>query len=250
MQCLIRQQPPLTSPRLSACLSAGFLTVLNHSRNGATVLTNLLNPSNSLRPDLYTLKFVHPEGDNPHRGPVRTRAAPLAERDAVPAPEGFFIRVITPELAQTHLSTHNIPLLNQGRRVPSSMTLRQLKQTIAGSLGLGVDFSRNQAMTNTSPVCNCFLADRIATSGTWAMLRFRDPTSRGLFPPQNVNKENDCPICSIGLNDPCGDCEARLENSCPLVENAGCGHVFHHHCYTGWTTNTCPAGCSTRSETA
>jgi hypothetical protein len=245
VQCLIG------SPAPGSARFRGFLTVLQPSRNGTTVPTKLSNVSNSIRPDLYTLKFVHPvESDNPHRGPGRTRTAPLAEHNAVPEPEGFFVRVITPELAQTHLSTHNIPLLNHGRRVPSSMTLRQLKQTIAGSLGLGVDFSRNQAMTNTSPVCNCFLADRIATSGTWAMLRFRDPTSRGLFPPQNVNKEKDCPICSIGLNDPCADCEARLENSCPLVENAGCGHVFHHHCYTGWTTNTCPAGCSTRSETA
>ena len=177
---------------------------------------------------------------------MRIRAQPTANNTAVASEtDGFFVRVITPILAQAHPSTQNIPFLNHGRRVPSSMTLRQLKVMIARSLGLAVDFSRSQNLTDA---CNCFLADRIATTGTWGMLRFRDPATRGLFPPQNITKMGECTICSIEISDPCPSCENELENGCPLVKNAGCGHVFHHHCYTGWTANTCPAGCSTRSK--
>ncbi|THH31004.1 hypothetical protein EUX98_g3179 [Antrodiella citrinella] len=59
------------------------------------------------------------------------------------------------------------------------------------------------------------------------------PTELDCFP---------CEKCLKALDDG----HPTAESECPLVQNAGCNHIFHAHCYFAHATDStrCPAGCS------
>jgi len=48
------------------------------------------------------------------------------------------------------------------------------------------------------------------------------------------------------VKDHCASCEKGETDrkSCTYVKNAGCDHLFHHHCYSQCIAEHCPAGCS------
>lgn len=193
---------------------------------------------------LYQPKFL----DSPLGGPrPRRRNLPGSPRSSHNSnPEnGILVRVITPTLAHENLSRLSIPLFNQGRRIPLSTTLRQFKMMIAQSLGRNMEFPR---VLDSSPSCNCSFADKIASHGIWAMLRCRDHQPGCELSHEAINNNGPCVICSVQLRSPCPRCQDNIHNSCPLVANAGCNHVFHYHCYAKQSpAHGCPAGCPTTS---
>lgn len=186
---------------------------------------------------LYPLRFL-----DSHAPP----ANPSDGRSGLPQTDGIFIRVITAKIAHEHQSRDSIPILFGGKRIPLSITLRKLKGDIAKSLGLSPAVPR---ISEWNPICNCAFAEKVASSGLWSMLRCREhmgPTCR--LPHEGINKKQQCAMCWIDVANECETCRTEQKPSeCPLVVNAGCGHVFHYHCYTSWdyswTNSKCPAGC-------
>jgi len=172
----------------------------------------------------------------------------MASSEFIP-PTGLLIRVITPQLAR-RVDHSQIPLLNNGLPIALSTTLRQLKAMIATHLGVEIHTPATDAL---APECNCNLARSIAKYGIWDMLLSRGGRNLSEKYKYELNSSSGgCRLCGRALNELCNTC-LNNENSdpsyCPQVVNAGCEHVFHHHCYVQHHNvengiQLCPGGCS------
>ena len=158
------------------------------------------------------------------------------------------IRIVTPASAQMSYDVKSILLYNNGEPIPLTTTLRQLKVGIAQLLGIqGLSLPSKTTAATPSRLCNCAFAGTVVTHGIWEMLRCRLHNSNEEdcdYPHNTIEQDKICQICQATLTDRCQDCESLDTNECPLVVNAGCGHTFHHHCFTQYTNETCPGGCS------
>jgi hypothetical protein len=196
---------------------------------------------------------------HPIRVPSRITALPLLGHDnpsfraqnkaviksLVQAKPGLVLRLITPASVQQR---HETPLLyNDGKPVPLTTTLRQLKIGIAKQLNIQDIFLPPKATAaDVQGVCNCAFARSITENGIWEMLRCRthdSPYGDCDYPHVTTDKSQDCSVCYVELTEPCEDCRAS-DSACPLVSNAGCGHTFHYHCYRKHVGGGCPGGCS------
>jgi hypothetical protein len=157
------------------------------------------------------------------------------------------IRVITPSSAQSR-DVKSILLYNDGKPIPLSTTLRQLKVGIARLLNVnGLSLPPKTTAATPMRLCNCAFASTIVTYGVWEMLRCRihDSEEEGCdYPHKTIVKDKICLLCHTTLTERCQHCELGDISDCPLVVNAGCNHTFHHHCYTQHTNETCPGGCA------
>ncbi|KAJ7728334.1 hypothetical protein B0H16DRAFT_242968 [Mycena metata] len=113
--------------------------------------------------------------------------------------------------------------------------------------------------------CSCHIGQEIERHGLSSTLHCRftldgSSCSDGECPYSHVALDSNivgaphCSICTDALAFPCPPCLARAENRgeepasvrfCPLVENAGCGHLHHAHCVGPRSASTsCPSGCA------
>ena len=178
-------------------------------------------------------------------GPTASVSPPIAT-ESTPA-DSIVVRIITPNSAAVGTNPMTISLFSDGKPVPISTTLRQLKKDIAKRLGVKIELPTAATRTeNTQFHCNCDFAKSIAKYGIWDMLRCRShvmPGDNCDYPHYPFDPTEPCAKCSRQRGDRCFEC-AETEHDCPLVVNVGCKHVFHQHCYLRHTGTNCPAGCS------
>ena len=155
--------------------------------------------------------------------------------------------MLTPQIARHSVDHDKIPFLNGGNLIPLSTTLRELKYMIATHLGVQV---RIPLTETPSPECNCNLARSVAKHGIWEMLHCRTWQGYGEYAASH-DCSGVCALCGRHLADSCRTClneDSNDNDRCPLVINAGCRHVFHHHCYIQRDriengVQLCPGGC-------
>lgn len=173
--------------------------------------------------------------------------------------KGLKIRVITPELAKRHDSTKTIPLLDGGTPVAPSMTLCELKDRIAQSLGYVVE---NLPTADEYRECNCAFTRQILNRGIWkkfdcathtgdavsdqdlSCCQFHSPSTQSLM-------SNLCAICSDTiLNHRPRETTSldQTRDGCHnifLRTDTACQHTLHSQCLQLHKSWTCPSSCQT-----
>ncbi|KDQ55403.1 hypothetical protein JAAARDRAFT_37425 [Jaapia argillacea MUCL 33604] len=116
--------------------------------------------------------------------------------------------------------------------------------------------------------CSCTLANQVLNQGVFDHLHCRKEIDGSTCDVEECKYSHariasdtyvssvadfECAICTEMLGFPCERCLNRPEDKgkdpslilcCPLVQNAGCGHLFHAHCYfSQQDASRCPAGC-------
>ncbi|KAJ7735835.1 hypothetical protein DFH07DRAFT_967025 [Mycena maculata] len=192
------------------------------------------------------------------------------------------IRFVTAELARVHArgtpktqteATNGI-LAFDGEFVSGNTTLRAVQREAAHVLGWASPDSMDEDDTicdldhEDGTACSCPIAQDIEQFGLASNLHCRlatDGSSCGkqqcayshvnLISPDSSS--NACSICTEPLVSPCPRCSASAQSlgsdpksvvHCPLVQNAGCGHLHHAHRIGARRTRTplgCPTGCPT-----
>ncbi|KAJ7148093.1 hypothetical protein C8R43DRAFT_1108121 [Mycena crocata] len=155
-----------------------------------------------------------------------------------------------------------------GEPISGNTPLRDVKQMAAQDLKLTLDeLPDDPCEHHHDPACACDTANEIERHGlsstfhcrftvdgthcgnaecTYSHIKLSD--ANGASPPH-------CSICDDALGFPCPPCLARTERLgqgpqsvlfCPLVQNAGCGHLHHAHCVgprRNGSALVCPSGC-------
>ncbi|KAJ7636660.1 hypothetical protein FB45DRAFT_1055980 [Roridomyces roridus] len=165
-----------------------------------------------------------------------------------------------------------------GEMVSGSTTLRDLEREAMRVLqwsspddaGMDVD---DQPCTHDKDelACSCPIAREIEMHGVSDTLHCRFtidgstcmnedcPYSHCQLADPSAAAPPHCSLCEEALGFPCPKCLARARSEgtepgsvifCPLVQNAGCGHLHHAHCVgPRYDPNplTCPSGCAIQS---
>ncbi|KAJ6627692.1 hypothetical protein B0H10DRAFT_1905503 [Mycena sp. CBHHK59/15] len=186
-------------------------------------------------------------------------------------PERFQMRLVTAEHARLHArrtpKDQSEPTTGvfafDGEFVSGNTTLRSLEREAARALGWPVSDNTDLCEHHDEGACSCAVAREIEQHGLASTrhCRFTIDGSRcahAACPYSHVdlthsqpNAPPHCSICTDALAFPCPTCLAHAESAgaglesvvfCPLVQNAGCGHLHHAHCL-GARTDTSAAGC-------
>ncbi|KAJ7106228.1 hypothetical protein C8R44DRAFT_805910 [Mycena epipterygia] len=205
----------------------------------------------------------------------------LDPRSPLPdAVERFKITFVTAEHALCHArqtpkeqsEAKNGVLAFDGELINGNMTLRTLEQEAAHVLQWTspdlMDLDDGACEHVEEAACGCTIACEIEEYGLSSTFHCRStvdgsscgnakcPYSHVELAGSNMAAPPHCSICLDALAFPCPTCLARAEQAgeepasvifCPLVKNAGCGHLHHAHC-VGPRKNTspvsCPSGCA------
>lgn len=182
------------------------------------------------------------------------------------------IRLVTAELARAHArstpkeqsAATNGLLAFDGEFVSGNTSLRALQQEASRVLG----WASAEAMELDEAVCDhdhqedgscsCTIAQDIAQYGLSSTLHCRFTTDGSICGHQCPyshaklllsSKPSKCSLCAGVLASLCPKCEdvSNLVVNCPLVQNAGCGHLHHAHCIGALKSRgpaACPSGCA------
>ncbi|KAJ7155009.1 hypothetical protein C8R46DRAFT_1226970 [Mycena filopes] len=207
----------------------------------------------------------------------RVAAAPppplVAEAPALDTTDRFRFTFVTAQQALSHARAtprECTEALNgtvgfDGEFISGNITLRDLQVEAARVLQWSVpeDSMDVDCVHHTEGVCSCEIAQEIERHGlsTTCHCRFsvdgspcgdaECPYSHAELTGSMPSGAPHCSICMDALAFPCPPCLARAEKTgdepasvrfCPLVQNAGCGHLHHAHC-VGPRTNPAPANC-------
>ncbi|KZT04649.1 uncharacterized protein LAESUDRAFT_814008 [Laetiporus sulphureus 93-53] len=177
----------------------------------------------------------------------------------------------------------------QGSSVSVDLPMGEVRREIARTLGwlenypIAADYHENQSAEEEKirGSCACTVANQIYLEGRFEQLHCsREINGQRCFFQCRYSHaalgdgilrnslsdlaSMECPICMELFGFPCEKCIIKAgedksaasgaENirHCPLVQNAGCKHIFHAHCYFARTSSTqgCPAGCPRSSFSA
>ncbi|KAJ7737751.1 hypothetical protein B0H16DRAFT_103670 [Mycena metata] len=156
-----------------------------------------------------------------------------------------------------------------GEHISGNTTLRDLQAEAARVLQWNLpDAMDVDCVHHPESVCSCQIAQEIERHGLASTLHCRFsvdgsscgngdcPYSHAELTGSMTSGPPHCSICMDALVFPCPRCLERAEKAgdepgsvrfCPLVQNAGCGHLHHAHC-VGPRTNpaaaNCPSGCA------
>ncbi|KAJ7636568.1 hypothetical protein FB45DRAFT_447877 [Roridomyces roridus] len=204
--------------------------------------------------------------------PIDTKAEhqdmPLDTPDAI---ERYKIGFITADHAIAHAKgtakeqteATNGVLAFDGEMISGNTTLSDLEREAARVLQWS---SSDDASMNVDEVpchhddfaCSCSISQKLEKDGIFDTLhcRFtRDgsdcmlddcPYSHSKLFDVPDAKSSTCSLCEEDLTSPCHRCVTSKEEFCPLVQNAGCGHLHHAHCLRSESdlrVARCPAGC-------
>ncbi|KAJ7472928.1 hypothetical protein B0H11DRAFT_1919124 [Mycena galericulata] len=173
-------------------------------------------------------------------------------------PGRFQFRFVTAEMARLH-ARHTPKDLGEpsngkaafgGEFVSGNTTLREVQQEAARVLGwtsaesMDLDDVVCDMEHEDGQACSCPIAQEIeqyGVSGTQHCRFTTNGTSCG---------KSKCPYSHVKLiASPCPKClptDASASLLCPLVQNAGCGHLHHAHCIGARRSKApvnCPSGC-------
>ncbi|KIK54985.1 hypothetical protein GYMLUDRAFT_48188 [Collybiopsis luxurians FD-317 M1] len=203
--------------------------------------------------------------------------------------DGRQILFVTPELARRCANAHPTDageptndfgiLAFKGARVSSQVTLHSLKLEASQALGFKLEAESasldaekcSKCKDSIEETCACATVTEITTHGLLSSMHCRlsidgSPCAHGTRCPYSHDaialdstKPPHCSICEGALGFPCKLCESvgvdpAEQVYCPLVSNAGCGHLHHAHCLglhlqvdsTRSLTSkpvACPSGC-------
>ncbi|KAF5392275.1 hypothetical protein D9757_001558 [Collybiopsis confluens] len=166
----------------------------------------------------------------------------------------------------------------EGGRVGSQVTLKSLKIEAARILDLDSDYARamdsdkcTKCKQSAEETCACAIASEIIKHGLLSSMHCRLTIDGSECPhgkncpyshapiALNTRIPPHCTICEGALGFPCKICEAATNDldaaahvHCPLVSNAGCGHLHHAHCLGLHLPESskmprpknCPSGCA------
>ncbi|KAL6299835.1 hypothetical protein BKA93DRAFT_571391 [Sparassis latifolia] len=192
------------------------------------------------------------------------------------------IALVTPKLAR---NVGNADIAREmafgGSAVSVKLTMDIVRREAARTLGwlenhdvTDVDRPTNSACDHIHGSCACTVANQIVAQGRFEQFhcpREIDgtvcddttcPYSHAAMASGDLTghiADIECKICTELFGFACEKClqaERDVDTTanvwrryCPLVQNAGCKHIFHAHCYFAKTFRSqgCPAGCTTSS---
>ncbi|KAJ7739067.1 hypothetical protein DFH07DRAFT_840632 [Mycena maculata] len=160
-----------------------------------------------------------------------------------------------------------------GHIISGSTTLRDLEREAARVLHWSspdsMDVDDGPCDHDDQLICSCPIAQEIERHGLSDTLHCRFtvdgsmcgnaecPYSHAALTDSSMPSPPHCSLCDDALGFPCPACLTRAQNAgeelasvlfCPLVQNAGCGHLHHAHCVgprhdPSTVTLGCPSGC-------
>ncbi|KAL4244046.1 hypothetical protein ABKN59_010554 [Abortiporus biennis] len=214
-------------------------------------------------------------------------AMPLFKPESPPT-KRVKIAIITPELAwNAGYKESSKVIAFDGSHVSAQLTFDVIKREALRSLGWLEDntsFALSSNTTQQSPSnriipygsCGCTVGSQLHSTARFNQLHCSQQID-GTFceeksckyshtriasgilqgPPSSI----ECSICTELFGFPCHRCIEKIPDDgnaqsvyhCPLVQNAGCRHIFHAHCYFGsggdrssaYSMLGCPTGCPT-----
>ncbi|KAJ7125758.1 hypothetical protein C8R43DRAFT_1135085 [Mycena crocata] len=194
------------------------------------------------------------------------------DSDTAEEPARFKFQFVTAELARLHARNTPKEQSETSGRFRWSFCERSYLLEAARVLGwapaesMELDDGACGADHAEESACSCSVAQEIEQLGlsTTRHCRFtNDGSSCGNSecPYSHVklagSSSQTCSICADALVSPCPKCLAAAERNCdeprsalrcPLVQNAGCGHLHHAHCVGPRKSRAplgCPSGCPT-----